>query len=247
MLIPEQCTLTEEFSNLKIDDIVTPIKVEHLRWYLSETRYDQKEPNFLLEGFTNGFSLEYKGKENRCDEASNIPFTLVDNSQDLWDKLMKEVRLGRLAGPFDRKDLPYTNYIQSPIGLVPKHGGKTRLIFHLSYQFKNGNPSVNQCTPRQFCTVKYNDLDMMIKQCCKLNAQVFWAKTDVQSAFRLVPLKVQHRKYLIMQATHPHTRKTHFFIEKNLPFGHSISCCHFQRFSNCNYKLLRWLFNCKHN
>ena len=37
--------------------------------------------------------------------------------------------------------------VQSPVGLVPKSGGKTRLIFHFSYHFKNGNQSVNYWTP----------------------------------------------------------------------------------------------------
>ena len=45
---------------------------------------------------------------------------------------MKEVKEGRYAGPFE--SIPFDSYIQSPIGLVPKDGGKdTRLIFHLSY------------------------------------------------------------------------------------------------------------------
>ena len=43
---------------------------------------------------------------------------------------MNEVRLGRVAGPFEK--IPFTNYTQSPVGLVPKDGSKkTRLIFLL--------------------------------------------------------------------------------------------------------------------
>ena len=45
---------------------------------------------------------------------------------------MKEIAEKRMAGPFE--DIPFEHFIQSPIGLVPKDGGKkTRLIFHLSY------------------------------------------------------------------------------------------------------------------
>ena len=62
------------------------------------------------------------------------------------------------AGPF--KVPPYEDdFIQSPIGSVPKSGRKTRLIFHLSYKSKNGNESVNFWTPEEDCSVKYNDLD----------------------------------------------------------------------------------------
>ena len=74
---------------------------------------------------------------------------------------MDEVQVGRFAGPFS--DIPYKDtYIQSPIGLVPKAGNKTRLIFHLSYTFKNGNKSVNYHTPKELCSVKYNDLDVAV-------------------------------------------------------------------------------------
>ena len=80
---------------------------------------------------------------------------------------MKEVKLGRYAGPFKDKP-PFENFIQSPIGLVPKAGGKTRLIFHLSYQFRNGNESVNYWIPKDLCSVKYKDLDHVIVNCLKL-------------------------------------------------------------------------------
>ena len=65
---------------------------------------------------------------------------------------MKEMALGQVAGPYDW--VPFENYVQSPIGLVPKDGGmKTRLIFHLSYDFSDFR-SVNHYIPREKCTVK---------------------------------------------------------------------------------------------
>ena len=48
---------------------------------------------------------------------------------------MKEVQVGRFAGPSDLDNLPFDSFIQSPVGLVPKAGNKTRLIFHLSFDF----------------------------------------------------------------------------------------------------------------
>ena len=44
--------------------------------------------------------------------------------------------------------------------------------------------------------------------------------------------------YLIMAAKDPETNEEFFFIEKNLSFGASISCSHFQKFSNCLHHLL---------
>ena len=78
---------------------------------------------------------------------------------------MKEVKEKRYAGPFEQ--IPFDNYIQSPIGLVPKDGGKdTRLIFHLSYP-RDGSSSVNANTPTELCLVKYPDFNEAIKLCLK--------------------------------------------------------------------------------
>ena len=145
---------------------------------------------------------------------------------------MAEVTLNRVAGAYNQDNFPLDEYVQSPIGLVPKSEGKTRLSFHLSYKFPNGNRSVNECTPDKYCSVKYNDLDHAIKNCSAFGSQVFWAKTDVQSAFWVVPILPKHRFLLVMKAKNPDTGKYQFFVDKNLPFGHSISCLLFQKLSN---------------
>ena len=165
----------------------------------------------------------------------NIPFTIGDD-KELWEKIMKEVKLGRYAGPF--KNIPFTNHVQSPIGLVPKDGGKqTRLIFHLSYKFANGNQSINFWTPAEKCSVHYNDVDHAVKNCLHIlkgtNLKcVFFGKTDLKSAFRILGLKRKHWFLLIMYAIDPETKEKWYFVDKCLPFGASISCSHFQRFSN---------------
>ena len=76
---------------------------------------------------------------------------------------MKEVKFGRVAGPF--KFILYQNFIQSPVGLVPKANNQTRLIFHLSYDFgqAESEKSLNYHTPDDMCTVKYKDLDTAMK------------------------------------------------------------------------------------
>ena len=115
---------------------------------------------------------------------------------------MNEVKEKRVAGPFAQ--IPFNNYVQSPIGLVPKAGGKTRLIFHLSYDFSNSNnPSVNSCTPKDYCSVKYNDLDHAIKNSFRWRndfGQIFYSKTNLKSAFKILPLKVRCYHWLIMKA-----------------------------------------------
>ena len=108
----------------------------------------------------------------------NLPLR-IGSHFDIWEKIMKEVKLGRYAGPFP--NIPYENYIQSPIGLVPKDNGtKTRLIFHLSYNFKRDklpnkseqkNNSINHHTPDELCSVKYKDIDHAVKVCLQIIKQ----------------------------------------------------------------------------
>ena len=61
---------------------------------------------------------------------------------------------------------------------------------------------------------------------------VYGSKTDIQSAFRLAPLKKESWCWLVMMAQNPMTGKWVYFVEKCLPFGASTSCSHFQRISN---------------
>ena len=129
--------------------MVTPLNVPKYEQLLRESNYDAKETQFLVNGFTNGFDIGYMGPECRQSTARNLPLRIGSHT-DVWNKIMKEVQLKRVAGPY--KQIPFENYVQSPIGLVPKVGNenKTRLIFHLSYDFKSmddRSDSVNAFTP----------------------------------------------------------------------------------------------------
>ena len=213
-----------------MDEVITPANVNRLHELLIETGYNTKETRFLCDGFKFGFDLGYRGPKARMDQAKNLPFT-VGNTTELWNKVMAEVELGRFAGPYPR--IPYSHYVQSPIGLVPKDNNKTRLIFHLSYQFKNGNQSVNFWTPEEMCSVKYNDLDSAIQNCLTLMRDlnirtIYFSKSDLKSAFHILGIWPGHHCYLVMMAQDPISKKCYYFVDKCLPFGASISCSHFQ-------------------
>ena len=202
---------------------------------LREANYDQSETDFLLDGFRNGFDIGYRGETNIQQTAPNLKF-VIGNKTILWNKVMKEVEAKRYAGPFP--DIPYSEYIQSPIGLVPKDGGKkTRLIFHLSYPKKSGL-SVNENTPTELSKVKYKDFDQAVRLCLKLvkedgsTVTIYFGKSDMSNAFRNLPIKESCWKFLVMKAQSPLDGKTYFFVDKCLPFGASISCKIFQAFSD---------------
>ena len=54
----------------------------------------------------------------------------------------------------------------------------------------------------------------------------------MESTFRLMPLSLSSRPWLIMKARNPSMGEWCYFIDLCLPFGSSISCSHFQRFSD---------------
>ena len=176
--------------------------------FLRKYHYPDADIQFLEKGFTEGFNIGCQGPLSRKSEANNLLFN-VGNETVLWNKLMKEVELKRVAGLF--KKIPFENYIQSPIGLVPKavNSGQTRLIFHLSYKFKTEpSGSLNAHMPPQLCSVSYRDLDYAIKTFLETVEQeknndsiqsthrnmrnkptiVYSGKTDARSAFRILLL-----------------------------------------------------------
>ena len=111
----------------------------------------KKKQNFLIDGFKNGFSIGYEGNSDVKITAPNLKFREIGSPVELWNKVMKEVKEKGMQGHLTK--IPFENYIQSPIGLVPKDNGKdTRLIFHLSYPRGKGT-SVNANTPKELCTV----------------------------------------------------------------------------------------------
>ena len=208
---------------------------------LQNTNYDRDKSNYLVKGFTEGFKLEFQGNRDWTEFANNLPLRIGDN-KDLWNKVIKEVGEDRYAGPYELHNMPFSNFIQSLIGLVPKANGKTRLIFHLSYEFGADEDqlrqSVNSGTPLERCKVKYNDLDHAVANCLKQleflgkNGALYFAKSDCSNAFRVAPIYPKDRALLVMSAVHPTMKIRYFFIDMCLPFGASISCAIFQVFSD---------------
>ena len=111
--------------------MVSPVNVEAYKNILKQVKYDKSETEFLMSSFRNGFPLHYSREQSVRMCTPNLKLR-IGSETELWNKVMKEVNLKRFTGPY--KDIPFKHFIQSPIGLVPKDGGKeTRLIFHLSY------------------------------------------------------------------------------------------------------------------
>ena len=200
-----------------------PIKRDVLTSYLMH--YDEQESTILLTGFTLGLSLHCDGPH--YSRTSGNHRSALQAASIVDRKLLHELSLGRIAGPF--MDPPFNDFQSSPIGLVPKHDhGKFRLIHDLS--FPRGD-SINFYTSKQFTCVQYETLDQVVSLVQECGQGCFIAKADIKDAFRLIPIKPQDYHLLGM------TWHGKFYHDKVFPMGSAISCQTFDRFS----RAVQWI------
>jgi len=111
--------------------------------------YGKQDMSALVTGFTEGFSLNHGGL--RITRESVNHKSALDNPIAVGRKLDEELSLGRIAGPFD--DHPFSPFVVSPLGLVPKKEVNAfRLIHDLSYP---RDASVNSHIDPQYTAVHY--------------------------------------------------------------------------------------------
>ena len=70
-------------------------------------------------------------------------------------------------------------------------------------------------------------------------------KSDLTAAFRNLAILKRNWRYLLMKAHNPLDKKFYFFVNKCMPFGVSISCAHFQAFSDALAHIVEWIYELK--
>ncbi len=113
------------------------------------------------------------------------------------------------------------------------------MIFHLSAP--DPQHSLNGHTPDYLCTVKYQDLQDAVRLMQEIGPEARVGKSDMEHAFRQVPIHPKDWPLLVFKATDPISGKEKFFVDKALPFGSSVSCQIYQRVSNA----LSWILTQK--
>ena len=145
--------------------------------------------------------------------------------------LHKEVQLGRIAGPFSSPPLPDLQC--HPIGVVPKkHSVEWRTIYHLSYP---EGDSINDHIPKDPYSLQYVRVDDAIAILRSLGPGSFMAKTDLKSAFRLMPIHPKDWNLLGIYW------QSQYYIDLYLPFGLRSAPFLFNQISDA----LEWIL--KHN
>ena len=181
--------------------------------------YDSNEAQIILNGFCNGFPLNYKGP-HMPSESKNLKSALI-RPEITQQKIDKEVAEGRVAGPFPFPPLP--NLRISPLGLVEKKKrGEFRLIHHLSYP---KDKSVNDFIDPKLCYVKYANFDQAVSIIQELGQGCLLGKSDLKNAFRMLRVSVKDFDQLGF------CFNGKYYFDKALPFGCSISCATFDRFA----------------
>lgn len=133
-----------------------------------------------------------------------------------------ECQLVQVAGLFD--STPNDNLIISPLGVVPKEEtGKFRLIHHLSYPKVT---SVNDCMAEGSCFVSNASFNNAVALVCQAGPHAQLAKADLESVFMLIPVHHTSFHLLGMQWC------DHFYFNKCMPMGCSVSCLYFEAFSS---------------
>lgn len=198
-------------------DLPTPVRFDRLHFFLSG--YNSSIVEQLKEGFTFGFSIHCEGVKP-SGKSKNL-LSALQNPDVVDVKLEKELRAGRLAGPF--KSPPFSTFIVSPLGIVPKKTpGDFRLIHHLSFP---AGSSINDGIPENFSSVSYATINDAICQIKLAGRGSFLSKTDIKNAFPIIPISPKDYGLLGMEW------KNQFFFDKCMPMGCSSSCRTFEMLS----------------
>jgi hypothetical protein len=190
--------------------------------------YDLVKAHYLVDGFMFGFSLDFQGPSLN-NRSSNL-VSASQRPQVVGQKLAREIALGRVVGPFSTPPPPFSpDFNVSPIGLQPKKiPGDFRLIHHLSHPPGN---SVNFFIPQELSSVQYTPISAAISSIQAMGRGCFLAKSDIKSAFRLIPLHPSVYPLLGM------SWQGKYYFDRCLPMGASSSCAIFECFSTA----LQWL------
>ena len=192
--------------------VVTPIKVIKYSPLVKGFHHDK----YLIEGFSNGFRLGYTGPRQFCSSENSK--TALECFEITNTKLNKEIQSGRIVGPFGNP--PFKNLQISPLGIVPKKvPGQFRMIHNLS--FPKGS-LINHFICPELSTVQYTRFDDATALLLKVGPKALMAKTDIDSAFRIIPIHPLDHDLLGT------CWRNKFYFDKCLAMGASM--CNFRAF-----------------
>ena len=162
--------------------------------------------SWLTSGIRNGVHIGYTG--SRCSlRAKNLRSAYLHPGV-IQAELTKELAAGRMAGPYPTLSIP--NVRCAGLGVVPKKGGKWRMIMHLSAP--RGH-SINDAIPKERYSLQYSSVDDAVALLFQAGRGALMAKVDLKSAFRMVPVRRADWRLLGVEWDNQ------IYLDKCLPFG----------------------------
>ena len=183
----------------------TPIDLHTLQREL-KFHPDQAFVQTLLHNLGHGCNIGFNGPQF-THFSNNLPSSFQHPSI-LDANIATECNLGRMLGPFQIPPLP--NFRCSGLGLVPKHDGGWRAIYHLSAPYGS---SINDSINAQDFTLSYCSVDDAFAMVSALGKGTLMAKIDLKNAFRLIPVRPEDWNLLGIRW------QNQYYIDTCLPFG----------------------------
>ena len=178
----------------------------------------------LCQGFLYGFPIHFEGPR-----VSSVAPNLLSAQQSphvVDQKLAKELAAHRLAGPLDSPPSLNSAFL---FGIVPKKSpGEFRLIHHLSYPYGS---CVNDGIAFENYTVTYARIHDAIQLIRSAGQGCYLTKTDIQSAFRIIPIHPSDYPLLCM------CWRGKYYYDGCMPMSCASSCRTSENFSTA----LEWL------
>ena len=167
---------------------------------------DQTFVHNLIHNIQSGCNIGYAGPQfSHCN--GNLP-SAYQQPSILDSALAQDCKEGRILGPFNTPPLP--NFRCSGRGLVPKHDGGWRIIYHLSAPHGN---SINDYINSETYSLSYCSVDNAYAILNLLGTGALMSKIDLKNAFRLIP--VHPNDWNLLEICWHHK----FYIDTCLPFG----------------------------
>jgi len=214
----------------KSPPVSTPIDVNVLERELSQ-HPNRNFVNNLISGLRYGTHVGHTGPEK--SRVSRNLVSAIQHPKVVSTNLAKEINLGRVAGPFN--DPPLPNLQCHPVGVVPKkHSTEWRTIYHLSYP---EGDSINDYIPKDPYSLQYVRVDDAISIIKSLGRGSFMAKTDLKSAFRLIPVHPGNWHLLGIYW------QNQYYVDLYLPFGLRSAPYLFNQLSDA----LEWILKNNYN
>jgi hypothetical protein len=183
--------------------------------------------DYICDAIVNGARVHFNG-DRTVSRAVDNRRSALQHADLVRSSISDEVSLGRMAGPFDPDDVPFSWHRVSPIGVVPKKDSKEhRLIVDLSYPLGIGvNGDI-----QDLMVLKYKAFDNVVDFLSSHGPGAILAKWDVAHAYRNVPVHPEDVPLLGMCCD------GQLYFDRCLPFGLRSSPKIWERFA----RSLQWI------